>query len=204
MRGLGSLVVPVLVLTSHCAESQPFVTPQVVYSPQQAPVTPVLIASNWTTPPTQPVDLATASRECTRLIGSINAGLAHVTTVGTQAAEQGKDSFVETSIALDSVGRAIEEQVYLTPDLLRLGGFFIGIVRTQSRVLAEVAATPDTDGARLLALQGQLATLYQQEDRVLAELNLLCRGSETPDAPGPEPTPTGSAAPPVPAPAQNP
>ncbi len=190
-----------LFVVAGCAEPQPYLQPQ--YMPQATypmPYAPPLLASNWTVQPSQPVDLATSSRECTRLIGSINAGLAHVTATGLRASEEGKDSFAETSVALSEVGRAIEEQVYQTPDLVRLGGFFIGIVRNQARILADVAATPDGDDTRLAALQGQLATLYEQEDRLLAELNLLCRGSESPEptaptaptqpaVPGPVPTP---------------
>lgn len=136
------------------------------------------------------MDAATSARECTRLLGSINAGLAHVTDVGNKAAEQGRNAFSETATALDSVGRAIEAQTYFTPDLLRLGGFFIGIVRNQSRILGEIALTQDGDAQRLAGLQQQLGQLYEQEDGVLAQLESICRASK------PAAVPSSSAAPP--------
>jgi hypothetical protein len=178
-------------LSIGCAPAEPVV-------PEPAPQElPPPLPANWLPQPGQVVDLATASRECTLLIGSINAGLAHVTEVGQKTADAGGDTFYETALALESVVRAIESQTYTTPDLLRLGGFFLGIAKNQALVLRDIAATPEGDLVNLRAGQERLGLLYQQEDSVLGELNLLCRGQSRPPelAPVPPPAPPSSAAP---------
>lgn len=190
-------------LSIGCAPTEPVV-------PEPAPQElPPPLPANWLPQPGQVVDLATASRECTLLIGSINAGLAHVTEVGQKTADAGGDTFYETALALESVVRAIESQTYSTPDLLRLGGFFLGIAKNQALVLRDIAATPEGDLMNLRADQERLGLLYQQEDSVLGELNLLCRGQSRPAelAPVPSASPPGSApapGPPAPTPAPGP
>jgi hypothetical protein len=172
-----------LVMSAGCGPAEP-----VVVAEPPPPETTVLLPSNWIPQTGQVVDLATASRECTLLIGSINAGLAHATEVGQKTADKGGDTFYETALALESVVRAIESQTYTTPDLLRLGGFFLGIAKNQALVLREISATPEGDLVNLRANQERLGLLYQQEDSVLGELNLLCRGQARPSELAPIPT----------------
>jgi hypothetical protein len=181
-----------LVLSNACAPAEPVV----VSEPPPAEPLPPPLPTNWLAKPGQVVDLATASRECTMLIGSINAGLAHVTEVGQKTAESGGETFYETALALESVVRAVESQTYTTPDLLRLGGFFLGIAKNQALVLRDIAATPEGDVVSLRTSQERLGLLYQQEDSVLGELNLLCRGETRPAELAPVPAP--SAPPPAP------
>jgi hypothetical protein len=184
-----------LVLSMGCAPAEPAA---VAEPPPAEPPPP--IPMNWIPKPGQVVDLAMASRECTMLIGSINAGLAHVTEVGQKTADAGGDTFYETALALESVVRAIESQTYVTPDLLRLGGFFLGIAKNQALVLRDIAATPEGDVVNLRASQERLGLLYQQEDSVLGELNLLCRGESRPAELAPVPTVSAPARAPAPPP----
>ena len=168
---LGSLLTCVLGCSSGPASSPPaLISPPPVVAPA---------------PPT--LDLATASRECTMLIGTINAGINHVTEVGQAADAAGQDGFVESAEALERVASAVLEQRFVTPDLLRLGGFFVGIAKQQAVIFREIAATPDGDEAKLGDAQTRLKMLYQQEDAVLSELNLLCRGEALPASPSPAP-----------------
>ena len=170
-----------------CAE------PAAPVAPQQ-PAAPAYVV-----PAPQPtISLAVASEECSRLIGSINAGIAHVDKMGDSANAEGKDEFEATAAALESVARAVADSVFLTPDLARLGGFYVGIARQQGAVIREVGKALDrADEPAVHAGEARLQILAKQEDALIEELNRLCRGGAAVARPesASDPAPAPSATP---------
>lgn len=148
-------------------------------------------ASNGTSgePPPGPAPTLTleeVASECERLIGTINAGIAHV-----EGFSAGKDEdFEQTAQALEAVAQTLVENGYKTPDLQRIGGFYVGVLQNQARVLrAMITATEKGDEKALDESAGQWKMLGDQQDIVVEELNLQCRGrkdGEAPDKPAQE------------------
>lgn len=117
------------------------------------------------------------SEECERLIGVINAGRVHVDEVGTHIAATGGDDLEARARALEAVAGTVIEPGYATPDLERLGGFYASIAITKARVLREMnAAVAKTDEAALQEATKRFEQLGQQEDIVVEEVNVQCRG----------------------------
>lgn len=162
------LILPLGALACTEASSQP----NVQAGPPQYLVPP---------PAAAPLSLAVAAEECTRLIGSINAGVAHVDAMGTSASSEGKDEFEVTAQALEAVARAVSETTYYTPDLARLGGFYVGIAKAQGGVIRDIGRAIDAGDANAVhAGEGKLELLAKQEDALVLELNQLCRGGAAP------------------------
>lgn len=143
-------------------------------------------ASNGTSsgePPPGPAPTLTleeVASECERMIGTINAGIAHV-----EGFSAGKDEdFEQTAQALEAVAHALVENGYKTPDLQRIGGFYVGVLQNQARVLrAMITATEKGDEKALDESANQWKMLGDQQDIVVEELNLQCRGRKEGDAP---------------------
>jgi hypothetical protein len=130
--------------------------------------------------------LEVVSAECDKLIGSINAGAAHVKQMGSKAGADGKDEFESTALALEQVAQAIGEGGYRVPDLQRMGGFYMGVARAQAAVIREMnAAVAKGDEQQLAVATKKFEQLGFQEDTVVAELNLQCRGQESAPAAAP-------------------
>lgn len=190
LRLFALLILPLGALGCSEPASQPVVSP----TPPAYVVPP---------PTAAPLRLAVAAEECTRLIGSINAGVAHVDAMGTSASSEGKDEFEVTAQALEAVARAVSETTYYTPDLARLGGFYVGIAKAQGGVIREIGRAIDSGDANAVhAGEGKLELLAKQEDALVLELNQLCRGGAAPaqargaaeDTPAPAPSATPSDA----------
>ncbi|MFO0551525.1 MAG: hypothetical protein U0271_24270 [Polyangiaceae bacterium] len=128
-----------------------------------------------TTAQSAAVDPQTMKTECETLIGSINAGIAHVGQMEQSATSSGQDQFATTASALDSVARAIEERSFYSSDLQRLGGFYVGIAKAQASTLREMsAASAKGDTAAMNKALTNFEALGQQEDIVVEELNQKC------------------------------
>lgn len=133
------------------------------------------------------VALAIVVQECEVLIGSVNASVNHVAQMGSQANAEGKNQFEETAKALESVVRTIASAQFTTPDLQRISGFYIGVAQAQAVVIREMdAAATAADEAALEKAMVKFEELGKQEDIVVEELNLQCRGRKG-DAPAPQP-----------------
>lgn len=121
------------------------------------------------------------SEECERLIATINGGRALVEEAATQATAAGRDELEERARAHESVARGAGEVPFKTPDLQRLSGFYIGISVGQAAVLRDMsAALKRGDEAALDKATQRFEQLGQQEDVVVDELNLQCRGRVEP------------------------
>lgn len=132
--------------------------------------------------------------ECAMLIGSVNAGVSHVQQMGQASADQ--DPFERTAQALESVARAIQETPYRTPDLQRIGGFYIGVARGQATTLRELDKAATANDERGVAeAQKRLDSLIEMESTVVQELNVQCRGRDGADASVVQPTPMPTAPP---------
>ncbi len=159
-----------------------------------------------------------AIEECSRLIASVNAAAGFVDKAGTEAGQQGKDEFEATAQALESINRTILSVPYRIPDMQRLSGFYVSILQTRAVITRELgAAYKRNDKDAFTKTSAKLDALGKQEDAVVEEINLKCRGrsGEEPSsgsapsapapAPAPQPAPTpapaSAAAPPPPLPA---
>jgi hypothetical protein len=137
-------------------------------------------------PPPDPnaLTLEIVSAECDKLIASINAGAEHVKQMGSKPSADGKDEFELTAQALEQVAAAIGEGGYRVPDLQRMGGFYMGVARGQAAVIRELSAAAGKGDEKAMAdATAKFEQLGFQEDTVVAELNLQCRGIGAPDEP---------------------
>ena len=160
-------------------------------------------ASNGATPtataPSAKLTIEQVAEECERLIATINGGRALVEEAGAQAAAAGADDLEARARAHELVARGAGEVPYLAPDLQRLAGFYIGISVGQAAVLRDMnASLKKGDEAALDKATKRFEQLGQQEDVVVDELNLQCRGVVVIEAPPPAPlAPPAPSAPPA-------
>lgn len=156
-------------------------------------------------PSTDPNELTLddAIEECSRLIASVNAAPGFVDKAGTEAGQQGKDEFEATAQALESINRTILSVPYRIPDMQRLSGFYVSILQTRAVVTRELgAAYKRNDKDAFTKTSAKLDALGKQEDAVVEEINLKCRGRSGDEAP-PPPAPSSSAPTTAPAPARS-
>jgi len=114
----------------------------------------------------------------------VSAECERLKQMGTKAGADGKDEFELTAVALEQVAKAIGEGGYRVPDLQRMGGFYMGVARAQAVVIRELAAAvAKGDEALVAEATKKFEQLGFQEDTVVAELNLQCRGQGEGQAP---------------------
>jgi hypothetical protein len=156
-------------------------------------------ASNGATPtatgPSAELTIETVAEECERLIATINGGRALVEETTKQAEAAGADELEARARAHESVARGAGEVPFRTPDLQRLAGFYIGVSVGQAAVLRDMnASLKKGDEAALDKATKRFEQLGHQEDVVVDELNLQCRG-HVDDAPSAAPPPSGGLPP---------
>ena len=122
-----------------------------------------------------PPRLPTKAEECADLISVVNAGVAHVDQATEQAAKAGKPELLAMAAALDAVANETERMGFLDRDLLRIGGFYVGVLRLQAKTTRELdAAVGRKDEAAVKQKQADLSAVEQQEKTILDELNRTC------------------------------
>ncbi len=145
------------------------------------------------TKPALPVaELMVVSEECARLIGSINAGVELVNQMGTGD----KDPFESSATALEAVATTLSSSSFRTPDLQRMGGFYVGVIKTQAGLIREIGAALESgDEAKAKAAQAKLEQVGKMEDTVVEEVNVRCRGTSADGPPGAASAPVPTSAP---------
>jgi len=120
---------------------------------------------------TEGVDEATLARwaeECDVAIALINAGVDQIEAMPPGASPDG-------SPQLEAMAKAREKQAFTSPDLARLGGFYVGLARALAGSAREMDQAIDSgDQARIASAQTKLDQLTVQEDAIVDEVNAYC------------------------------
>ncbi len=142
-------------------------------------------------------DAPPRDQQCAHLIAIINGGIQHVDNEAAKAKSEGKPELLAMGAALARVADELEHTVLSEEDLLRLGGFYVGVLRLQSRAMEELSVGLGRgDKAYVEKKQGELETIEKQETAIIDDLNRACPGGLL-GAPGAPPGPS-SAPPPAP------
>jgi hypothetical protein len=125
--------------------------------------------------PNQGAAWPTGAEQCSALIGKINAGVAYVEAAAGTAASQKQNELAAMAAALDNVATDLENMPFADDELLRLGGFYVGVLRLQAKTTRELdAALVAGDKAVVERKQADLASLEAQETAIVGDLNRLC------------------------------
>lgn len=144
--------------------------------------------------------------QCAVVIAIVNGGIQHVDNEAAKAKAAGTSELTAMKIALGRVADEMEQTLLADPDLLRLGGFYAGVLRVQATLLEELSvALARGDQGLIDKKTDDLAKVEQQEAAIVDEINKVCpEGLRVPVAPGPAPAPggagPGTAPPPAPMP----
>ena len=118
---------------------------------------------------------ADEARDCQALLGVIDAGNVVVSQVAQNAQLQQQDVLAETAQALEVAASEVEATALASEDLLRLGGFYVGVLRLQARTSRDLnAAIAAGDEARTAKLQSDFAAVEEQEAVVLRSIHERC------------------------------
>lgn len=157
--------------------------------------------------PDQQVDVPPKTDQCAVLIAVINGGLLHVDNEAAKAKAAGQPELIAMKVAMNRVADELEQTILADPNLLRLGGFYVGVLRVQGGLLEELSVgLGRADQALVEKKQGDLEKVQTQEAAIIDEINKECPGGLKPmapadpsQAPPASPPPAGPAAPaPVP------
>ncbi len=147
--------------------------------------------------------------ECAVLVAIINGGVQHVENEGARAGKEGRSELDAMAKGMDRVAEELERTQLSHDDLLRLGGFYVGVLRLQANTMRELEIALGSGHLQLVAKkQDALAQIAQQEATVVDEVNRLCQAAapvSPPGTPPPAGTPaTGPGASPAPSASQAP
>jgi hypothetical protein len=113
--------------------------------------------------------------ECDVVIGLINSGVARIESMPPGASSDGAPQLEAMASALENVAAELEKQTFTSPDLARLGGFYVGLARALATSAREMEASVESgDAARIQASQTKLDQLTVQEDAIVDEINAYC------------------------------
>lgn len=131
--------------------------------------------------------------QCAHLIAVINGGIQHVDNEAAKAKAEGKPELLAMGAALARVADELEHTILSEEDLLRLGGFYVGVLRLQSRAMEELSVGLGRgDKAYVEKKQGELETIEKQETAIIDDLNRACPGGLLGE-PGAQPVPPSPA-----------
>lgn len=127
---------------------------------------------------TEGVDEATLARwaeECDVAIALINAGVDQIEAMPPGASPDGSPQLEAMAKALEKAAAELEKQAFTSPDLARLGGFYVGLARALAGSAREMDQAIDSgDQARIASAQTKLDQLTVQEDAIVDEINAYC------------------------------
>lgn len=146
-------------------------------------------------PTAEPVQAPPRDQQCAHLIAVINGGVQHVDNEAAKAKAEGKPELMAIGAALGRVADELEATGFTDDDLLRLGGFYVGVLRLQSRVMEELSVGLSRgDKAYIEKKQGELEAIEKQETAIIDDLNRACPGGllgGSGSSSGPPPNPSG-------------
>ena len=139
-------------------------------------------------PAPSPVEqLSSKGEQCAVVIAIVNGGIQHVDNEAAKAKAAGTSELNAMKVALGRVADELEQTALADPDLLRLGGFYAGVLRVQARTLEDLSVALGRGDQLLIEKKTQdLEQVERQEAAVIDELNKVCpEGLRIPVAPAP-------------------